>query len=305
MTTSALNPDDFCRPGTRRVETFGAAARAPIVACAGTDGRVSIWDVRAKVQVFAFDTCEDNGGVSVAMSSDGRTCFAGTYHEWGVAAFDLDSARERWRRTDLERVRGVAALDERSIVTWFERRPGFTVDADTGEFRERHLGLRHFTASRFGPSSLTLAKQFSLTSPAGDVHTWAPESFAVLSVAFSPTICVISESVAPVRAFNVSTGDRLWEYRSRPGAHVLQLDYASSLGEFVALEYAYSEAAREAGPMMELLRVNAVGGVRDRKAVRGWPDAVFCAEGELLLNGLGELFDVSTAEVIHVFDFPR
>ena len=108
-----------------------------------------------------------------------------------------------------------------------------------------------------------------------------------------------------MRAFDVSTGDRLWEYRSRPGAHVIQLNYACSLGIFVAVEYAYSEAAREAGPMMELLHVDASGEVQFRKSMRGWSDAVFCAEGELLLNGLGELFDVSTAELIHVFDFPR
>jgi len=305
MAVSPIDPNDFCRPGTRRVESFGASACAPLVAAAGGDGQIYVWDVHSKTRVSTFNTTQDSGGVSVAMSPDGQTCFVGTYYAWGVAAFAIPDARRRWQRVDLKRVYGIACVNQQSIVTWFDGRAGLTLDTETGESRERHVGLRHFGGSRFDGSTLKFARRFALHSSAGEVHTWAGTSFAVLAVAFSPTTCAISESAGPLRAFDSITGRALWEYRSRPGAHVTQLDYCPRIGAFVALEYAYSEAAREAGPMMELLHVDASGRVPFRSAVRGWSNAIFCADGELLLNGLGELFDVTTGELTHVFDFPR
>jgi hypothetical protein len=73
----------------------------------------------------------------------------------------------------------------------------------------------------------------------------------------------------------------------------------------VALEYAYTEAGRQTGPMVALLHFDLSGNVVFRKAVREWSDAVFCADAAFLLNGLGQLYDTSTATLTHVFEFPR
>lgn len=73
----------------------------------------------------------------------------------------------------------------------------------------------------------------------------------------------------------------------------------------MALEYAYTDAARERSPVATLLHLDSKGNVVLRKPTRAWSDAAFCADGELLLNGLGELFDASTGELIHIFEFPR
>ena len=57
--------------------------------------------------------------------------------------------------------------------------------------------------------------------------------------------------------------------------------------------------------MVTLLHLDSNGTVVFRKAVRDWSDAVFCAGGTMLLNGLGELYETATGTLVHVFDFPR
>jgi hypothetical protein len=116
---------------------------------------------------------------------------------------------------------------------------------------------------------------------------------------------VISESASGIAAVDLTSGRAAWEYTPRQGAHVIQLDFSPRLGRFVALEYAYTDGARLSGPTVTLLHIDTLGSVVFRTAVQDWSEAVFCANAELMLNGLGELYDVHTGELTHVFDFPR
>jgi hypothetical protein len=129
----------------------------------------------------------------------------------------------------------------------------------------------------------------------------------LLAGAFSPDRCAVSEAGAAVRAFDLTSGLPVWTYQPKPGVHITALDFSPPLGCFVALEYAYTDAARADGPMMGLLHLDSNGHVAFRRSVREWSEAnTFCANGELMLNGLGELHDVGTGDVVHVFsDFPR
>ena len=306
MLLSPINPEDFARVGSRRIRGFAAAARAPIVAGAGSDGHVYCWDVGAKTRISEFPTSPDSGGVSVALTPQGRECFVGTYYAWGVACLDVVSRVTRWHRTDLKRVYGLAtSADGNDVVTWFDRRAGLGLDSQTGQSCSRHVGLQMFTASRFDTSELKYKKQFELSKRGQLRHKWSRDSFALLACAFSPHLCVVAESGMPAKAIELTSGRVAWVYRSRDGAHVTALDFSPRLECFVALEYACTGAARETGPMVALLHLDMSGTVIFRKAVREWSDAVFCADGDLLLNGLGELYDTSTAALTHVFEFPR
>jgi len=121
-----------------------------------------------------------------------------------------------------------------------------------------------------------------------------------------PRLCVVAETTKPARAFDLASGKAGWVYESRPGAHLLALDFCPALDRFVALEYAYNQVARDTGPMVALLHLDPSGGaVVLREAIREWSTAVFCANGTKLLNGLGELYDTGTAAVEHVFEVPR
>jgi hypothetical protein len=190
-------------------------------------------------------------------------------------------------------------------MAWFDERAGLELDAATGESRARHPGLRMYAASRFDDHELHYGRQLELRRERSVRHRWRRESFALLACAFSRELCAVSESSAPARAFDLKTGELAWTYRPRDGAHLTQLDFAPPLDCFVALEYAYTDEARRAGPMVALLHLDRAGTVVFRQAIREWSDAVFCADGALLVNGLGELYDAATGTVRHVFDFPR
>ena len=303
---SPIDPEDFSRVGSRRVRAFAAAARAPIVVGAGWDGHVYCWDVGARTRICEFPTSQDSGGVSVALTADGRECFVGTYYAWGVACLGVPSRVKRWHRTDLKKVYGLAtSADGNDVVTWFDRRAGLGLDSQTGQSCARHVGLRMFAASRFDNSELKYKKQFELSERGHLRHKWPRDSFGLLACAFSPQLCVVAETGVPAKAIELTSGKVAWVYRSRDGAHLSELDFSPRLGCFVALEYACTGAARETGPIVALLHLDVSGRVIFRKAVREWSDAVFCADGGLLLNGLGELYDTSTAALAHVFEFPR
>jgi hypothetical protein len=200
----------------------------------------------------------------------------------------------------------MAALpDETGVVACFDDRAGLTLEARTGQTVERHVGLRAIGVSRFDRWTLKYGRRFELIGPTSQRRRWNRESFALLAHAFSPDQCVVSETGSAVCARDVVSSRVLWTYLPRPGAHVIALEY-SHLGHFVALEYAYTDEARADGPILSLLHFDSGGRVAFRKAIREWPDAVFCEHGARVLNELGELHDVRTGEVEYVFpDFPR
>jgi hypothetical protein len=306
MLSSHVNPDEFARVGTRRIQRFSAASSAPVVIGAGSDGHVYVWNVETKSLVCDFPTSEKSGGVSVALTPQARECLVGTYYAWGVACVDVVNKETRWRRTDLRKVYGLSAsADAKEVVAWFDGRAGLRLDLQTGQVLSKSPGLRMFAASRFDSNELNYKRQFELSRNGRVRHKWPRDSFALLSCAFSPQLCVVAESAVPAKAIELTSGKVEWVYRSRDGAHLIEVDFCPSLDCFAALEYAYTEAGRETGPMVALLHFDLSGRVVFRKAINDCHDAVFCADGTLVLNGLGELYETSTGTLAHVFEFPR
>jgi hypothetical protein len=302
-----INPDDFIRTGTRRIRALAAAAHAPLVIGAGWDGHVYVWNVADRTLVTGFPTSPDSGGVSVALTPDARTCFVGTYYAWGVACVDVVTTETRWRRTDLRKVYGIdLSADATEAVCWFDGRAGLRLDVHTGATRARIVALQMFAASRVAAAELQYRRQLELVIQGQVRLKWARASFALLACAFSPALCVVAESKAAARAYDLTSGELAWVYESRAGAHVLAIEFCPSLNRFVAVEYAYSQTARDTGPMVALLHLDLSGAVVFHQPIREWSEAVvFAADGTLLLNGLGEVYETATASVVHEFDFPR
>ena len=302
-----VDSEEFCHADSRRIRTFASSGSAPRVAGAGWDGHVYIWDVEARQRVYDFPTATESGGVSLALSANGSACFVGTYYSWGAACVDLQTRQELWRRPDLTRFYGLEAHpDETAVTAWFDRRAGLTLETLTGRTVDRHIALHGFAASRFNRWTLKYGKQFELIGPDTARRTWRRDGFALLACAFSPDHCVVSEAASTVQAHDLESRGLSWTYQPRPGAHVTALEFSTRLGCFVAVEYAYTDQARAEGPMVSLLRFDSGGRVLFRQAIRDWSDVVLCSDGQLLLNGLGELYDVQTGRVAYVFpDFPR
>jgi hypothetical protein len=266
---------------------------------------VYCWDVEARRRICEFPTSPNSGGVSLAVTPNGRVCFVGTYYAGGVACLDVVSRATRWHRTDLKRVYGLAgSADGNELVTWFDGRAGLGLDAQTGHTGAKYTGLRMYAASRFGHTELKYKRRFELFEGGHLRHKWPCDSFALLACAFSPHLCVVAESSVPAKAIELSSGEVAWVYRPRDGAHLTERDFSPALGFFVAMEYAYSQQARATGPMVALLHLDPSGQSRSgrRYAIGPTPSS---ADGGLLLNALGELYDTSTAGLTHVFDFPR
>jgi hypothetical protein len=306
MASPNIDPDDFTRPGTRRIESLAAAARAPIVAGAGADGHVHVWNVETRTRICDFSTSKDSGGVAVAVTPDGRDCLVGTYYAWGVARVDVASHEKRWHRTDLRKVYGLScSADGGEVIVWFDGRAGMCLDLQTGETRTKRSGLRMFAASRFDRTELNYRTRFELCEGGRVRHTWPRDSFALLACAFSPRLCVVAESGVAAKAIELTSGKLAWSCQSREGAHLIRIDFSPRLGCFVALEYAYTENGRATGPMVALLHIDGAGDVVFRQPVRAWSVGVFCVDADFLLNGLGELSETQSGTVRHVFDFPR
>jgi hypothetical protein len=193
-----INPDDFTRPGTRRIRAFAAAAHAPLVIGASWDGHVYVWDTATRTLVSDFPTSIDSGGVSVALTPDGRASFVGTYYAWGIACVDVFTKETRWRRTDLRKVYGIGlSADAAEVVCWFDGRAGLRLDVDSGDTRTRCVGLQMFGAGRIDPIELQYRRQFELVDNGRVRQQWPRASFALLACAFSPALCVVAESAAP------------------------------------------------------------------------------------------------------------
>jgi hypothetical protein len=304
--SSQVNPDDFTRPGTRRIRAFSAAANAPLVAGAGWDGHVYIWNVETRTLVLEFATSEESEGVSLALTANGQQCLVATYHDWGGGCVDVISGAVRWHRADLRKVYGLSvSADGDDVVVWFDRRAGLRLDLNTGQRRSTLAGLRMFASSRFDHHELSYRTRFELSDNGQLRHAWPRDSFALLACAFSPRVCVVAESAAAARAIDLASGEVAWTHHSREGAHLIDVDFCRQSDRFVALEYAYTEGARETGPMMTIVHLGSTGEAVARIATRDWSEAVLCADATLVLNGLGELYDTSTGALVHVFDVPR
>lgn len=277
------------------------------MAGAGWDGRVHVWDVEVRELLCQFGGVSRGGGsIYVALSATGSDCFVGTYYAWGLACIGVSSGKQHWRRTDLKRFFGLTTTaDGAHVVAWFDGRAGLTLDARTGETRNRHVGLRGFYASRSAALVLACARSYELWNGADRVYRWPRETFTHLAAALSPGQCAVSESTGAVRGFSLTDGRLSWRYHPRPGAHVIELDFSTDLDCFVAIEYAYTDEARQTGPMVALIHIDGTGDIRFRKAIRDWPVVAFCQRGNGLLNGLGELYNTHTGDVDHVFEFPR
>jgi hypothetical protein len=260
---------------------------------------VYVWNVAARETVYEFDTTDDSGGVSVALSPDGNRCFVGAYYAWGGACVDVPKATRIWWRRDLKRFYGLASSDGgRSLTCWFDGSAGLTLSAAAGETIRRHVGLRGFYSSSHSDWSLACGRSFELLRARHLVHKFPRRSFTELSATFAFDHCILSESGAATRAVSLTSGLEEWRYEPRAGAHVIALDYCREIDRCVAIEYAYTDEARANGPMVALLHLTRAGEVTLCKPITEWSEAlVFCTRGTRLLNGLGELYDVPTGEL--------
>lgn len=93
----------------------------------------------------------------------------------------------------LRKVCGLSVAENANeIVAWFDGPAGLRLDLQTGRLLSKSQGLRMFAASRFDRNELNYRRQLELCEDGHVQYRWSRESFALLSCAFSPQLCVVA-----------------------------------------------------------------------------------------------------------------
>lgn len=256
--------------------------------CAVTSikGIVRLYSMAARSFVAEFPTMDDAGGVSVAMSSDDRYCFLGTYHSWGLACYEVSSGRPVWRRKDLARFYGLSfSAGQQTLFASVHAKSALKIDPRTGETLQSFRGIQEVYASPISGDTLRAdKKKLSLYGPDGE-RLWSAqrESFAILEVAWSQGTVAISEAVQAgteipttgVRCYS-RHGELLWRYKGRKG-HTSPLMYRPEDRCYLGVDF-------KAGPTERLLvwLDEQTGAIKNEQLLRPAMHGKLCAKGMLM-----------------------
>ena len=256
---------------------------SPFIAVVTWNGIVKLFDASSKQFVGEFSIHKNSGGVNVAISSNNKQCFCGTYYAWGLACFDIGTGQVVWHRKDLKRFYGLSFSKARnSLFAYFNGKSAIELNPTTGECLNSFRGVVEIHASPFDESLLLVdTKNFRLTDRSGDT-LWSVqrESFAILDVAWSQDTVAISEvgadnpdgSKAGIRCFSLH-GELLWRYKGQ-NTHVDPLQFRQRTNSFIGVDFTSGEACL----LVELDKDS--GKVSHQKIVPSLPHWGFCQSAE-------------------------
>lgn len=235
---------DFTKDLIRTVESWPDSNYCALITRGGWIRLFNIAESRIVIDLF---THKDSGGVSVAMSSDGRHCFLGTYYAWGLACFDVSTGQMLWKRNDLRRFYGLTfSKAQNCLFCCFQGKSALRIDPKTGATLETFRGVNFISASPFSDAVLYgNQNQFTLRLGNGE-KLWSAgrESFDVMDIAWSPGALAVSEcvncvkgdfgSAAGIRCFSLH-GELLWRHRGR-WTHIFSLMYRPESHQFIGFD---------------------------------------------------------------------
>jgi hypothetical protein len=256
---------------------------SPFIAVVTWNGIVKLFDASSQRFVAEFSIHKNSGGVNVAISSNNKQCFCGTYYAWGLACFDIGTGRVVWHRKDLKRFYGLSFSPARnSLFAYFDGKGALELDPNSGATRNEFRGVVEIHASRCD-ESLLLAERKKIVFVGKDgKKLWSVprESFAILDVAWSQDTVAISEvgadnpdgSKAGIRCFSLH-GELLWRYKGQ-NTHVDPLQFRQRTNSFIGVDFTSGEACL----LVELDKDS--GKVSRQKIVPSLPHWGFCQSTE-------------------------
>lgn len=278
-----------------------AASRGALVAAARFENTVSVWNVQSGLKQAEFRTILDFGGKRLVIDSDGQRCVAAAYHLQGIACYSAIDGTKLWHRRELKKAHILTlSPDGKHVFCGFDSRPCAVLDINTGQEVAKLRGVRAVYESPFEAVRLLDQDDPELQTTAGEpIGRVERETFAFLAAAFGPGRLCTSESGGSVRCFDTASAQELWRYTPGSGRHVLAVGHSPRWGSFVGVEWPYVFR----GPKV-LKRFDA--GTGDVQAVceLGQPaTTTLCLGDRFLLTSDGQLFDVTTGEVVRTLSF--
>jgi outer membrane protein assembly factor BamB len=262
--------------------------------------KVHVWDLAAANHLASFDTILSAGGTRLAITGDGKVCIAAAYYLEGVAAYST-TGTEVWRRKDLTKAQKIkVSLDDHRVYCSFDEKSCQVLNRDSGKTIKAWPGVRNVWESPYEAVMLIEKRTLELQTPdEKKVATLPRETFAVLHVAFAPSLVCVSESTGPLRCLSTKTGKEIWRY-AQQGQHFLKLAFAEGANAFVGVCWPY-----ERGGSFRLLRFEPEPGeVSDVADLGPSGNFSFCKRGSRLISSDGSVIDSVTGQREFVMPFP-
>lgn len=248
-----------------------------------------VFDLRQKVQIRKFPVRYDRAG-EVAMSHSGTVGFVGCYEVHGLAAYDLKTGAEVWRRKDMKALTAVNVSEAQDkVFCTSDDGPAQILEVTSGKTVEKLRGVRGLYPSQFDQSVIVVAKTIELHSPLGcKLASHKPVNERGFQAAFSRSEYVLNEPDC-LRSYDLQSQKLLWSH-SLAGTGGGALWFCEPRNVFLARIDANSLMVFEArtGKVLPPVKLAASTGL-------GYH---FCRRGTELLGGNLQLLSTETGGLI-------
>ncbi len=277
-----------------------AASRVGRLAAGLFEKSVSVWDINTCERLSEFDTVLDFGGRRLALAGGGSVCIAASYHDAGIAGYDVASGDVIWHRKDVRHPQFLTlSPDENRVYVGVERGTSVALDVATGADVEHLRGVRRVWESSFEPLRLLDKPRPELKdTETGRVCDFGRDTFAILDAAFGPGVLCVAENGGPIRLRESASGWERWRLKPAAGIHVLRVGYSTTHQVLWSIEWPFVHG----GPK-SLVCFNLDG----RRLVEynlGEPlEVESCLAGDAVITSEGKLIDISTGHTIRRLRF--
>src|SRR5262245_47240900 len=101
----------------RTTRSSASATTGPLVAVGSVDSSVCVIRVADNRRYDLPGVSYDFGGNRLALDPKSGTLFSGAYYNTGVAAYEIETGNQLWRRRDLKKLQTIAH-DSRDAVVY-------------------------------------------------------------------------------------------------------------------------------------------------------------------------------------------
>ncbi|MCL4310616.1 MAG: hypothetical protein M1340_06510 [Actinobacteria bacterium] len=294
-----------------RVHLLVQALNAPVVSVAKplviSDSLipVEIWNLKSIERLISFDTPLSLGGHRMMLNNQGTYCVTAAHEESLLSCYGVSNGKLVWRRHDLRRIQRImpAAKDDYFYCCFYDQ-PSLIVNIIDGQTID-HMGkiaIESIYESPFEQLKVVVydsrGRKIELIKDGKMVKQIARVTFGVLDVSFCPTGFCISESVGPVRFFDLS-GNELWRYQPPERKHVLNLEYSRKNQNFYGTELSLDRSKFTD----TLLRFKS--DFQEAEVIRKLDTALgtFCSFGEFLVTASGDIINVDDGATVQHIPF--
>ncbi len=191
---------------------------------------VSVWDLEEGDMVCEFDTCLDFGGRRLAISEEGSIVVTGSYNLNCISAYTIPKGLLLWKRSGLIGVQSIKFDPWKDhLFVCFDDAPSLLLDAQTGSSITALAIASQVIISQYNREIVALEKNGTVhicdSKSFNRIFSIKKETFAVLSIAFTPDCICISDSAGTIRCFDLKDQALLWRFKPPKGWHFLKIAY--------------------------------------------------------------------------------